>query len=317
MNSANSASADAAAMSPAVPAVHPPQGSLGAWILALRPATLPLAVAPVLVGGAICHHAGGAARPLALVAAGLGAMLLQIGANLANDVFDYEKGADTEERLGPTRVTQAGLLSPRAVKTGMAVTFALALAVGSYLIAVSGWPIVAIGVTSILAAIAYTGGPYPLGYNGLGDVFVFGFFGFAAVCGTTLVGLDAVPPLAVLASLPVGALATAVLVVNNVRDHETDVRAGKRTLVVRWGRRFGVVEYVSLLLLAYATPIVTTVLHRTGPLALLPLLTAPLGVVLARALHRERGRDLNPRLAGTAKLALLFSVLFAIGVAFG
>jgi 1,4-dihydroxy-2-naphthoate polyprenyltransferase len=131
------------------------------------------------------------------------------------------------------------------------------------------------------------------------------------------VGLDAVPPLAVLASLPVGALATAVLVVNNVRDHETDVRAGKRTLVVRWGRRFGVVEYVSLLLLAYATPIVTTVLHRTGPLALLPLLTAPLGVVLARALHRERGRDLNPRLAGTAKLALLFSVLFAIGVAFG
>lgn len=294
-------------------------GSARAWVLALRPATLPLAVAPVLVGGAICHHTAGAgtARPLALVAAGLGAMLLQIGANLANDVFDYEKGADTEDRLGPTRVTQAGLLSPRAVKIGMLVTFALALVVGSYLIAVSGWPIVAIGLTSIVAAVAYTGGPYPLGYNGLGDVFVFAFFGFAAVCGTTLVGMDAVPPLAVMASLPVGALATAVLVVNNVRDHETDVRAGKRTLVVRWGRTFGVVEYAALLLLAYATPIVTTVLHATGPLALLPLATAPLGLRLLGALHRERGRDLNPRLAGTAKLALLFSLLFATGVAFG
>ena len=288
-------------------------GSVRAWILALRPATLPLAVAPVLVGAAICHREG-VVRPLALVLAGLGAMLLQIGANLANDVFDYEKGADTEERLGPTRVTQAGLLSPRAVKTGMVLTFVLATLVGVYLMAVGGLPIVAIGVLSILSAIAYTGGPYPLGYNGLGDVFVLAFFGFAAVCGTTLVGLGRVPPLALIASVPVGALATAVLVVNNVRDHETDVRAGKRTLVVRFGRGFGVAEYALLLVAAYGAPVALVAAGLADKLALLPLITLPIGARLWKAIRDERGADLNARLAATAKLTLSFSLLFAIGL---
>lgn len=297
----------------AVASVKP--GSFGAWILALRPATLPLAAAPVLVGGAICAREG-IVRPVALVLAGLGAMLLQIGANLANDVFDYEKGADTEERLGPTRVTQAGLLTPRAVKTGMIVSFVLATLVGLYLMAIGGLPIVAIGVLSILSAIAYTGGPFPLGYNGLGDVFVLAFFGFAAVCGTTLVGLGRVPPVALIASVPVGALATAVLVVNNVRDHETDVRAGKRTLVVRFGRRFGVVEYGALLVAAYGAPVALVVRGLADVLALLPLVTLPIGLRLWKAVHEERGAELNPRLAATAKLTLLFSLLFAIGLAF-
>lgn len=289
------------------------RGSLSAWILALRPATLPLALAPVLVGAAVCQRTG-TVRGAALFAAAAGALLLQIGANLANDVFDYEKGADTAERLGPTRVTQAGLLSPVSVKMGMAVAFVAAAAVGAYLIAVGGLPIVVIGVLSIVSAIAYTGGPYPLGYHGLGDLFVFAFFGFAAVCGTALVGSGSVPLLAVLASLPVGALATAVLVVNNVRDHETDVRAGKRTLVVRFGRAFGVVEYASLLGIAVAAPVAIVLLHLSGPFVLLPLVTLPFGLRLLRAVREERGRDLNARLASTAKLALGFALLFALGL---
>lgn len=300
--------APAASSAPTTP------GSLRAWILALRPATLPLAAAPVLVGAAICHRQG-VVRPIALIAAGLGAMLLQIGSNLANDVFDYEKGADTEDRLGPTRATQAGLLTPSAVKKGMGVVFALAVLIGAYLIAVGGWPILAIGLLSIVSAIAYTGGPYPLGYHGLGDVFVLAFFGFAAVCGTTLVGSGTVPVIAVLSALPVGALATAVLVVNNVRDHETDVRAGKRTLVVRFGRTFGVVEYALLLLAAYAVPVVLVVRGLAGNFALLPIATIGIAGRLLIALRDERGKALNPRLAGTAKLTLLFSVLFAVGLA--
>src|SRR5262249_41560510 len=148
-------------------------------------------------------------------------------------------GSDTEARLGPTRVTQAGLLTPRQVRAGMVVSFALAVAAGAYLTAVAGWVVVAIGLVSIASGVAYRGGPYPLGYNGLGDVFVFAFFGLVAVCGTALVELGNVPTVAVLASLPVGALSTCVLVVNNVRDFQTDVVSGKRTLVVRFGRAFG------------------------------------------------------------------------------
>jgi 1,4-dihydroxy-2-naphthoate octaprenyltransferase len=282
------------------------------WIEAARPRTLPAAATPVIVGAAIAIAHGRLVSTPTLLALAC-ALLLQIGANFANDVFDHEKGADTEARLGPTRAAASGLLTPRALYVGMIVSFGLALAVGVYLIAVAGWPILAIGIASILSGIAYTGGPYPLGYHGLGDVFVMIFFGFVAVCGTAYVQLDAVPRDAWIASVPVGALATAILVVNNVRDRVTDVHAGKRTLAVRFGRRAGEAEYLLLLVASYAAPIALAVLHRS-PWPLLPLLSLPIGIRLFRDLRRLEGAPLNATLAGTAKLLLLHGVLLAGGL---
>ena len=211
-------------------------GPVRAWALASRPKTLFAAIAPVLVGTA-CAYRAGAFRAGPALAALAGAVLLQIGSNFANDLFDYERGADREDRLGPERATQRGWIAPRAMRAGMAAVFALALAVGVYLFAVAGWPVIVIGLLSIAAAVAYTGGPFPLGYHGLGDLFVFLFFGVAAVAGTALVQAGRVPASAWFAAAPVGALATAILAVNNTRDCETDRRSGKRTLPARFGRR--------------------------------------------------------------------------------
>lgn len=291
-------------------------GSLGAWVLAARPKTLAAAVAPVLVGSA-CAYSGGVFRLGPALAAALGALLLQVGANFANDVFDYEKGADTEARLGPLRAVQAGLLTPRAVRRGMWLVFLAATAVGLYLALQAGPAILVIGIFSILAAIAYTGGPYPLGYHGLGDVFVFLFFGIVAVLGSAFVHARSLPELAFYATVPVGALATAILVVNNLRDRETDVRAGKRTLAVRFGRRGALIEYYALLALSYLMPVAVFALGLAPAPVLLPLLTAPLALSLARAVGREEGRALNARLAGTARLAFLHAALFAAGIAAG
>jgi 1,4-dihydroxy-2-naphthoate polyprenyltransferase len=291
-------------------------GSLRAWVLACRPATLSAAAVPVLVGSAVAHRSGAFHWGPALAAL-IGALLLQIGANLANDVFDYEKGADTEERLGPTRTVQAGLLAPRAVRRAMMLVFVLALLVGVYLTAIAGVAIVVIGLCSIAAALAYTGGPYPLGYHGLGDVFVLLFFGFVAVSGTAFVQVGTVPPLALWASVPVGALATAILVVNNVRDRETDARAGKRTLAVRLGRAGGIAEYWLLLGAAYAIPAFLFLTRQAGAWVLLPLLTVVPGVLLGRQIAKNEGRALNPTLVQTAKLLLGFGLLFAFGLALG
>lgn len=290
------------------------RGTLSSWVLAARPKTLSAASVPVVVGSA-CAFALGGLRPAPALAALGGALLLQIGANFANDVYDYEKGADTAERLGPTRAVQAGLITPAAMKRGMYLVFVLALALGAYLTAIAGPAIVLIGAASILSAIAYTGGPYPLGYNGLGDLFVFVFFGLVAVCGTVFVQLGQVPPLAVWSSLPVGALATGILVVNNLRDHETDARAGKRTLAVRFGPRAVIYEYALLLAFAYAVPLYLATSAAGGRLVLLPLLTLPLARRLMRAIAHEKGAALNARLAGTAQLLLLFGLLFALGIA--
>lgn len=287
-------------------------GSARAWLLASRPATLTAAVVPVLTGTAVAHALGDFRKGPALAAL-LGAMLIQIGTNFANDVFDAEKGADTEERLGPTRAVQAGLLSPRAVRAGMIVTFGLAVLAGAYLAAAAGWPVVAIGVASILSGIAYTGGPYPLGYHGLGDVFVMLFFGFVAVCGTVFVETGSVPPAAVMASVPVGAIATGILVVNNLRDRHTDVKAGKRTLAVRLGRTGALTEYILLLVAAYAVPAVMAALSGKTWL-LLPLSSLPLAGLLVKRVVSSEGKALNACLAGTAKLLLVFGVLFAAGL---
>ena len=291
----------------------PAPRSVGAWIMATRPPTLAAALVPVAVGSAVAYLEGGLRWAPALAALA-GALMLQVGANFANDVFDFEKGTDDETRLGPTRAAQAGLLSPRDLKGGMIVAFGLATVAGAYLTSVAGWSVIAIGVASILSAIAYTGGPYPLGYHGLGDVFVMLFFGFVAVCGTAFVQLGTVPTSAVLASLPVGALATAILVVNNVRDRHGDERTGKRTLAVRWGKRGGLVEYALCLLLAYGTPVAMAA-NGPAPSLLMPLLTLPLGVGLWRRLRREEGRPLNPVLAETARLLVVHGLLFTAGLA--
>jgi 1,4-dihydroxy-2-naphthoate polyprenyltransferase len=284
------------------------------WLGAARPRTLPAAVAPVVVGTACAHAAGQIAWGPA-VAALVGALLLQLAANFSNDLFDAQSGADGPDRIGPVRAVSAGLISPAAMKIATGLTLLAALAVGSYLVALHGWPIVAIGLASIVCALAYTGGPWPLGYHGLGDVFVMIFFGFVAVAGTAFVQLGAVPPLSLAAGFGVGCLATAILVVNNARDIASDTRAGKRTLAVRLGRRGALLEYFGLMLGAYATAVGLAVWARS-PMPLLPLLTAPLALARSRKLVAAAdGPAHNQLLAQTAQLMLLYSLLLAIGIA--
>jgi 1,4-dihydroxy-2-naphthoate octaprenyltransferase len=255
--------------------------------------------------------------PLPALAALLGALLLQIGANFANDVFDFERGADTAERLGPTRVTQAGLLAPRQVRSGMVLVFGTAALIGVYLVGVGGWPIVLIGLTAILAAIAYTGGPFPLGYHGLGELFVFIFFGLAAVCGTYEVQAGTVRAVAWWAAVPLGGLAVAIIVVNNLRDIATDRAAGKRTLAVRFGERATRAEYLILIGVAYLVPPLMWLTGVASAWVLLAWLSLPLVLPLIRRVRHERGRVLNRVLAGTARLELLYGLGLALGLALG
>jgi 1,4-dihydroxy-2-naphthoate octaprenyltransferase len=291
-------------------------GSLRAWVMATRPPTLLAAVVPVAVGTGVAIAEQAFEAGPALAALG-GALLLQVGANFANDVFDFEKGADTSARLGPVRAVQAGLLSAVSVRRGMVLVFSLAILVGIYLTRVAGPSIVVIGIASIVCAIAYTGGPYPLGYHGLGELFVMIFFGFVAVAGTAFVQVGRVPDLAYFAAIPVGALASAILVVNNLRDIATDAPAGKRTLAVRFGERAAVAEYAFLVASAYLVPVALFSGALSGPFVLLPLATLPLAVALVRAVARERGRALNPLLGRTARLLFLTGILLAVGIALG
>lgn len=278
----------------------------------MRPKTLPAAIGPVLVGAALA--AGDQAfRFGPALAALLGALLLQIGSNLANDVFDFKKGMDTKERTGPLRVTQAGLLSPRQVLAGMWTIFALAGGVGLYLIWVGGWPILVVGILSILAAIAYTGGPFPLGYHGLGDVLVFIFFGPVATCGTYYVQAGYIGASAWWASVPMGFLITAILVVNNYRDLETDQKGGKRTLVVRLGPSGARGEYFLLLAASLAVPPLMWLSGNYSAWMLLPVLSLCLIRPLVRDMKTKKGVPLNATLAGTARFSLVFALLFAIG----
>ena len=287
--------------------------SAGVWLAAARPKTLPAAIVPVAVGTAVAEASGGLAWGAALAALG-GALAIQIGTNFANDVFDAEKGADGPDRLGPVRAVAAGLISAAAMKRAMVAAFAVATAFGLYLAWLGGWPVVAIGVASIICGIAYTGGPWPLGYHGLGDVFVMIFFGFVAVCGTAYVQLGHVPCLAVYAAVPVGALATAIIVVNNLRDREQDARSGKRTLAVRLGRRGALLEYVALLASSYIVVIALAVSHERA-LLLLPVATGPVAVARVRALAGAvTGPEYNHCLAATGALMMAFGVLFAVAL---
>ena len=289
-------------------------GNWRAWCLASRPRTLPVAAAPVIVGTALAL-VDDRSRAFPAAAALLGALFIQIGANLANDVFDFERGADTDQRVGPARATQLGLLTPRQMKIGTGVAFAAAIAVGLYLVAVGGWPIALIGAFSIAAGLAYTGGPFAFGYRGLGEVAVFLFFGVVAVGGTYYVQALILPPFAIAASLPIGAFATSVLVVNNLRDIETDRIAGKRTLAVRFGRRAARLEYTGLLVFAYGMLPALWLAGASAATAVLPLFTLPVAAVLVRTVvTASDGATLNTALARTAALEVGFALLFAAGL---
>ncbi|WP_335999349.1 1,4-dihydroxy-2-naphthoate polyprenyltransferase [Halorientalis halophila] len=302
-----------------------------AWLMAARPQTLPAGAAPVVVGTGLALH-DGVFAPAAAVAALLGALLLQVGTNFANDYYDAVKGTDSADREGFTRVTAGGLIEPARVKQAMAATYALAVVVGLYLVYVGGLPILVVGLSSIAAGIAYTGGPYPYGYRGLGDLFVFLYFGVIAVVGTYYVqaasALASVDPLALgipegtvtaaalTASLPVAGLSTAILIVNNVRDREEDAAAGKRTLAVMFGYGFSRVEWLAMVGMAYVVPVLFALDPAFGLSALLPLVTLPLALVLTMIVFsRTDGEALNPALERTGQLLAIHSALFAIGLA--
>ena len=285
------------------------------WLLAIRPATLPAAASGVVVGLGAALAAGAALRVDTMLGCLAVALLLQVVANLAHDLSDFRRGADTPDRAGPTRVASAGLVTERQLEVAIGLTIGLAALIGLWLAWVGGPAIVGLGLLAIVAALAYTGGPWPYGYRGLGEVFVFVFFGLVAVVGTAYLQALRFEPVFAVAAIPVGALTTAILVVNNLRDIPTDAAAGKRTLAVMLGRRATAVEYAILLAAAFAVPI-ALLLAGFGIVELLPLLSAPLVGPLLRTVRDFREpRQLNPVLKGTARLDLAFGVLFAAALA--
>jgi 1,4-dihydroxy-2-naphthoate octaprenyltransferase len=284
------------------------------WLMAARLRTLPAAIAPVLVGTALAGF-DHAFHPLRFLAALLGAIFIQVGTNLSNDYSDARRGADAEDRLGPVRVTAGGLVPPRQVLVATYVSFGLAVLAGIYLIVVAGWLLLVIGVASIVAGVLYTGGPRPYGYEGLGEVFVFLFFGVVAVAGSYFVEVRHLRWEAFALSVPVGLLAAAILIVNNVRDIDSDRRAGKRTLAVRLGRERTRVMFAATLTLAFVLALVTWVFGPLGPWVALCWLSLPLAVGLVRLVFAHTdGPSLNVALARSGQLQLAFCVLLSAGV---
>ena len=286
------------------------------WLMAARPRTLPAAVAPVLVGTALADTQG-TFKPLTFVAAMLGALFIQVGTNLTNDYSDARRGADTEDRLGPVRVTAGGLVPPRQVLRATYVAFGAAVLAGAYLIATAGWELLLVGAASILAGVLYTGGPRPYGYEGLGEVFVFLFFGVVAVAGSYFAQTEALTWEALVLAVPVGLLAAAILVVNNVRDLETDRRAGKRTLAVRLGRSRARGLYGGMVYVAFLTAPLAWALggEELSAWLLLPLLALPAAVPIVRLVrNRTDGPALNGALARTGMLQLAFCTLLSAGL---
>ncbi len=284
------------------------------WLMAARPRTLPAAVAPVLVGTSLAGFAG-VFHPLRFVAALLGAIFIQVGTNLSNDYSDARRGADADDRLGPVRVTAGGLVPPKQVLVATYVSFGLAVLAGAYLVAVAGWQLLLVGAASILAGVLYTGGPRPYGYEGLGEVFVFLFFGIVAVAGSYFVQVKHLEWEAFALAVPVGLLASAILVVNNIRDIDSDRRAGKRTLAVRLGREGTRVMFAVIVYLAFVLAPVTWVFGPTRAWVLLPWLTITLAAGVVRTVRNKLdGPSLNGALARTGMLQLAFCVLLSAGL---
>jgi len=268
---------------------------------------------PVMIGSALAFRDGYFDFVIAAVAL-ICAFLLQIGSNFANDLFDYLAGTDTKERKGPIRVVAAGIISPGRMKLAILIVFSLAFIFGLYLVNIAGWPILTIGIAAIIVAIAYTGGPYPLGYYGWGDVMVFLFFGLIGTMGTYYVQSLQLSLTAFLVSIPVGALITNILIVNNYRDIETDEKAGKRTTAVIFGKKFARTEFTVLLFSAYGIPLIVWLFFDLTAWILLPFMSFPLALRVLAMMNTLHGRELNLALEQSAKLVALYGVLFAIGI---
>lgn len=288
-------------------------GKFESWVLASRPKTLLAALVPVIIGSAVAAHHN-SFKPLAATVALICSILIQVGTNFVNDLYDYLSGKDTKERLGPTRALASGLISVNEMKTGVFITFALTFLLGLYLVSLGGWLILLIGIFSIIAGIAYTAGPYPLAYNGLGDIFVFIFFGLIGTVGTYFVQTGEINILAVWASIPVGALITNILVVNNYRDIDEDKSNGKNTLAVKFGEKFTRLQYVVFMISSYAVLFIVYFTYKENIYIFLPLLSLPIAIKLIKMIYSLKGTSLNNTLALTAKLSLVYGLLFAIGI---
>ena len=284
------------------------------WILAARPKTLPAAVVPVLLGTAVAIS-DNKFQPLAAFIALICSVLIQVGTNFVNDLYDYLKGSDKKDRVGPARVLASGLISVIEMKVGIFLCFSVTFFLGLYLVYLGGMIILLIGILSIFFGYAYTAGPYPLSYNGLGDIFVFVFFGFVGTIGTYYVQALDVSWVAVLVSIPAGALITNILVVNNYRDIEEDRVNNKKTLAVLFGKRYSRFQYYSSLIISYAVPIIIYFNYKQSILILLPLITLPLALRLVKMMLTYKGNQLNETLALTAKFSALFAILLSIGIA--
>jgi len=295
---------------------QPPLTFFQRWWIAIRPKTLPAALAPVILGWSIALRIG-KFRILAAISALLIALLIQIGTNLVNDVIDFSRGADTNERTGPTRVTQTGLLSAKQVWAGVIVTFGVSALLGIYLINLAGWPALIMGGASLIAGLAYTAGPFPLAYNGLGGLFVLIFFGYVAVGGTVLVTAGMLTPITWFAATAAGVLTVNILVVNNIRDIQTDKAAGRTNLPVVLGRRTAEWQYAIMLIIAYAIPFLMICNQQTSYWVLLPLLTLPQAIKIWSILRSGlSGQALNPQLGNTAQLLLRYCLLLSLGLLF-
>ena len=286
---------------------------MSVWIMAARPTTLPAAIAPVIIG-TVMAYGDGLFHWLAASAALFGAVMIQIGTNFANDYYDYRKGGDHSERLGPTRATHAGLVTPRQMKVATFIAFGLAFAAGVYLVYRAGWPVVVIGLTSILFGVLYTGGPYPLGYHGLGEIFVLIFFGPIAVGGTYYVQALHITIPVIVAGLAPGLFSVAILTVNNLRDIKGDTASGKRTLVVRFGEAFAKMEYSFSIGIASLLPVLIVFLVHDRPYAVATIVIPLLAVPTIRTVFANAdGPSMNSALAGTGRLLLLYTLVFAVG----
>jgi 1,4-dihydroxy-2-naphthoate octaprenyltransferase len=283
------------------------------WLLAARPKTLWASVSPIIIGIAMAYEAGQGHLWSALAALFAGVML-QVGANFANDYLDHAKGVDTANRLGPTRVTQAGMVSPSAMKGATSIVLTLAFLAGVYLVYRAGWPIVIVGLSSMLFAVLYTGGPYPLGYHGWGDILAFIFYGPVATGGTYYVQALALSPEVIVAGCAPGLFSVAILTVNNLRDIDNDARAGRKTLPVRFGRSFARQEYTLAVVLATVVVPIYLLLTTPGkPQMLICAMTVIAAIPVVRSVYRDSGTVLNDTLAATGKLELMYAVLFSVG----
>ncbi|MDQ7817722.1 MAG: 1,4-dihydroxy-2-naphthoate polyprenyltransferase [Melioribacteraceae bacterium] len=286
---------------------------LDAWILASRPKTLLAALVPVIVGTSLAVN-DGKFKPAAALVALLCSLLIQVGTNYVNDLYDYLAGTDKKERSGPQRAVASGVLSANEMKLGIFISFGASFILGLYLVYIGGWEILLLGIISIIAGIAYTAGPFPLAYNGLGDVASFLFFGLVGTVGTYYVQALEITATPFWLSIPVGALITNILVVNNYRDRNEDRSNGKHTLAVILGERFTRIQYVLFMIISYAILFIVYFTYKNSLFVFLPLLSLPLSLKLIQMIYTLKGRELNKTLELTAKLSALYGLLFAIGI---